>query len=187
LGGPVRNRRRLSSRNIESVAAARWRPPWPAFSGLSTVLTSLRRTRARPATILSSGGNLMSRYFATFDRRTRQRCILARAEADLQWQQCPSEGHEALGWLAACTTTGPPSPPSVTDLCSDLAAGAAIAMPREIHCPSGDPLTSPSPTGGCYRGSPGEGGLSAAESSQSNPCKGWEGRGEGRPSQNLSV
>ena len=23
----------------------------------------------------------------------------------------------------------------VTDLCSDLAAGAAIAMPRELHCP----------------------------------------------------
>jgi hypothetical protein len=24
----------------------------------------------------------------------------------------------------------------VADLCSDLAAGAAIAMPRKIHCPS---------------------------------------------------
>jgi hypothetical protein len=48
--------------------------------------------------MLSSGGNLMSRYFATFDRRTRQRCILARAEADLQWQQCI--GGARGSWLA---------------------------------------------------------------------------------------
>ena len=48
--------------------------------------------------MLSSGGNFMSRYFATFDRRTRQRCILARAEADLQWQQCI--GGARGSWLA---------------------------------------------------------------------------------------
>ena len=70
------------------------------FGGPATFCAALWRTRARPPALLSSDGDWASKVVATFARRTRQRHILARGDAEWRQRRC-LEG--AQGCRLACS------------------------------------------------------------------------------------